>query len=48
VSASTTIPSSLIEGAHSEIDVARFVARSWKFKMGRRKFVDGCAVWPFC
>jgi len=38
----------LRDGTHIEIAVVRFVARSWKFKMGRRKFTDGCAVRPFC
>jgi hypothetical protein len=29
---------------HSEIAVARFVTRSWKFNLGRRKFTDAYAV----
>src|SRR3984893_15553261 len=31
---------------HSEIAVARVVAGCWKFKVGRRKFTDACAVRP--
>jgi hypothetical protein len=26
----------------------RLLAGCWKFKVGRRKFTDGCAVRPFC
>jgi hypothetical protein len=33
---------------HSEIAVARFVAGYWRFKVGGRKFTDGCAVRRFC
>jgi hypothetical protein len=28
--------------------VGRFVAGCGRFKVGRRKFTDGCAVRPFC
>jgi hypothetical protein len=31
-----------------EIAAARFLAGCWRFKVGRRKFTDGCAVRPFC
>jgi hypothetical protein len=33
---------------HSEITVGRIVAECWKFKVGRRKFTDGCAVLLDC
>jgi hypothetical protein len=37
-----------LAATRSEIAVARFVARSWKFNVGRRKFTDRLAVRPFC
>ena len=45
---SAPLARTLRDGTHIEIAVVRFVARSWKFKMGRGKFTDGCAVRPFC
>jgi hypothetical protein len=33
---------------HMAIVVVRIVAGCWKFKVGRRKFTDGCAVRFLC
>jgi hypothetical protein len=34
--------------SRGEIAVARLLAGCWRFKVGCRKFTDGCAVQPFC